>query len=381
MRYYDIKFNDPDGNLLQTFGQARQGASSTYTSFLGNATIPGALNIEFNIPQAPFAIPQQGSMLRIWGVGIDELANSNQLSPFIDADGNLQLNGIVISGGMQKGLPLAKPAQAGVLVDGSIFQPIGNWQGTQQYIEMVLLPAVGVTTGQPINIPWVCPANTPFQTALEQALAVFTTYKVNVVVSPQLKLNYDSTSVPYTSLSQFAAMILKLSKGFTGISTLGGGQYAGVMIRVIGKTITAYDNSAEYNTKNTSTNPLAIAFEDIIGQPTWIGPATVSVKTVLRADVQVGDFVTLPQTLSIPYVLSVPGSSVPGAPSRSSAAFQGNWIVITKRDFGNFRNPSADSWCSVMNMSTVLQPGAFISGINAAIPPGKVIVGQPTKAQ
>lgn len=364
MRYYDIKFTDPDGALIPDFGFARQGYPTTYTSFLNNATIPGALNIEFNIPQAPWATPQQGSWLRIWGVGIDELAASNKLSPFVQGN-DVRLNGVVISAGMKKGLPLAKPEQAGVIIQGSIFQPFGNWQGTNQYLEMVLLPAVGVTTGKQINIPFNYPKGTQLSDAIKQSLTTaLSSYTVRVFVSSQLVLPYDANA-SYQALSQFATMLLKLSSqpAFSGIATLGGGTYPGINVKVVGTTVTVYDGTIEYNDQNTHANPKAIAFEDMIGQPTWIGPASVSVKTVIRADVNVGDFITLPQTLSVPYVLSLPGASVPGAPSRSNAAFQGTWVVVNKRNFGNSRNPSADAWCSVFNISSVQQPNALISGV------------------
>lgn len=380
MRFYDIKFQDPDGALLQDFGLARQGFQTTYTSFLNGQTIPGALNIEFNIPQAPWAIPQQGSWLRIWGSGLDEASGINKLSPFMDGN-DIKLNGIVISAGMKAGLPLAKPEQAGVIVQGSIFQPFGNWQYTNQYIEMVLLPAVGITAGQQINIPFNYPKGTQVSDAIKQSLAgALPNYTIKVFVSPQLVLPYDANG-SYQALSQFATMLLKLSNqsAFAGITTLGGGKYAGINVKVIGNTVTVYDGTVEYNDQNTFADPKAIAYEDIIGQPMWIGPASVNFKTVLRADVNVGDFITLPQQLAVPYVLTAPGASVPGAPSRSNAAFQGKWVVVNKRSYANFRNANADSWCSVFNVSTVQQPGALISGINA-IPPGRVIVGQPVRA-
>lgn len=365
MRYYDIKFLDPDGQLLQDFGMARQGIKSTYTSFDNGATIPGALNVEFNIPQAPWATPQQGSWLRIWGVGIEELANSNKLAPVMQGN-DLKLCGIKIDAGMKEGLPLAKPAQAGTIVQGSIFQPFGNWQYTNQTLEMTLLPAVGVTAGQQIKIEWNAPKEQPLKGAIQKALeTALPNYNVRVRINEdKLKLPYDSVG-PYTSLSQFATMLLKLTNqsAFAGIPLIGGGKYAGVNIRVVGRTLTVYDGSVEYNDQNTFDSPKEIAFEDLIGQPTWIGPASINFKAVMRADINVGDFIKMPQTLAIPYVLSIPGASIPGAPSRNNSAFQGKWVVVTARHIGNFRNPTADSWCTVYNASSVTQPGALISGI------------------
>lgn len=363
MRYYDIRMTDPDGALLKQFGFAKFGHDTSYTSYLNGATLPGALNVEFSIPQAPYATPQQGSWLRIWGVGLDELANCNVLGPSGgNNNGDIRLCGITIQGGMKKGLPLAKPEQAGLLTDGSIFRPFGNWQMTDQWIEMILLPAVGVNVGQQINLPFNYPSGTSFEDAIRQSLAAgLPRYTVKINISPSLKLAHTAQGV-YKTLNQFSAMILKLSldQQFQGIKPVGGGQYGGVQFRIIGRTITVYDGTSNYGA-NSFSNPKKIAFEDIIGQPTWTGPNSINFKCVLRGDINVGDYVTLPTTLAVPYVLSTPGASVPGAPSRNSLTFKGSFVVINVRHVGNAQNSNADSWCTVYNASYVGNPGSLIA--------------------
>jgi hypothetical protein len=44
---------------------------------------------------------------------------------------------IQVFGGMSKGLPLANAVQSGLLMDGTIQQAWGNWQGTEQNINFV----------------------------------------------------------------------------------------------------------------------------------------------------------------------------------------------------------------------------------------------------
>lgn len=358
MRYYDIKMTDPDGNLLTKFGFAKAGFNSSYTSFINGKTISGALNIEANIPQGPYAMPQQGAWLRIWGVGLDELAASSALGP---PDG--KLCGITIRAGMQKGLPLANPAQIGTIADGSIFKPFGNWQMTDQTLEMILLPAVGTNNGQQVNIPFDYKAGTPLADAIKQSLSTgLPKYDVKVAIASNLKVSYPAPGI-YTNLTQFAAMILKMSQQqqFQGTATQGGGKYGGVQFRIVGRTITVYDGTADYG-GNTFANPKKIAFEDFIGQPTWIGPNSINFKCVLRGDINVGDYVTLPTTLAVPYVLTTPGAALPGAPSRNSLTFKGSFVIVNVRHYLNYRSPSADAWTTSYNASYVGSPGALIGG-------------------
>jgi hypothetical protein len=47
--------------------------------------------------------------------------------------------------------------------------------------------------------------------------------------------------------------------------------------------------------KTYQPSSIAIQFTDLIGQPTWIEPNTMQVKTVMRADLQVGSIITMPQ--------------------------------------------------------------------------------------
>lgn len=357
MRYYDIRMTDPDGNLLKQFGFAKSGFDTSYTSYLNGQTLPGALNVSFNIPQGPYATPKQGAWLQVWGVGIDELANTKVLGP----PGG-KLCGITIRAGMQKGLPLAKPSQAGLILDGSIFRPFGNWQMTVQTLEMVLLPAVGTNDGQQVNIPFNYPANTPLADAIKQSLATgLPKYTTKVAISPNLVLPF-STPGFYQNLNQFSAMLLKFSQQsqFQGITSLGGGTYGGVQVRIIGRTITVYDGTVDYG-NNSFSNPKVLSFEDFIGQPTWTGPNSINLKMVLRADINVGDYVKLPNTLQIPFVLSTPNASVPGAPSRDNLTFNGPFVVINVRHAANSRNPNADSWCTLYDCSYVGSSGSIIS--------------------
>ncbi len=116
MRSYDILITQPStGALVQRF---------TSRDASGRA-IPGALNIEWDIPVAPFATPMGAAWVRVWGVSLAQISQSSDLNGM-----NIQ-----VFGGMQKGLPLANPMQYGLLVQGQIFQAFGNWIDTNQTLQ------------------------------------------------------------------------------------------------------------------------------------------------------------------------------------------------------------------------------------------------------
>ena len=140
-RYYAITITNPKtGEVVRPRTLAKLNLPETYTSYVNGKTLPGALNVELNIPLYNYATPRQGAWIRVWGVSNAELAQANDLN---DME-------IVIKGGMQKGLPLAKPAQNGVLAQGKIFQAYGNLIGVDRTLDMIIMPSVGTQT-KPLN--------------------------------------------------------------------------------------------------------------------------------------------------------------------------------------------------------------------------------------
>src|SRR5262249_10576948 len=125
MRFYDVQIGDTASGLH-------------YTSHPRGPAFPpdpGALNIEMDI-QAVGKMPTYEAYLRIWGVGIDIIGQARNLNA---PPGGAGLP-ITVKGGMGKGLPLANPSQAGVLVKGTIFQAYGNWVGVNQTLDIKMIP-------------------------------------------------------------------------------------------------------------------------------------------------------------------------------------------------------------------------------------------------
>ena len=131
MRYYKIVITDPSsGNVITPPGFDGLLGGASYTSFVNGQSLPGAWNVELDIPVIGAATPQGSAGARIWGISRQEISQANDLNG----------KNISIFGGMQKGLPLANPAQSGLLVQGFIFQAFGNWIGTDMTLDFVINP-------------------------------------------------------------------------------------------------------------------------------------------------------------------------------------------------------------------------------------------------
>lgn len=341
MRYYKIKITK-DGKLIQPSSLKDAGVDdATFTSFVNNQNIPGALNVEMDFPITTFDSPWFASHLAVWGLSLKEIAQSFDLN---NCD-------IQVEAGFKKGLPLATSAAkyAGIILQGTIFSAYGNWIGTSQKIDMVLMPPIG-TKASPINIQFSAEPNKPIANAVEQALkAAFKDkgYDVKVAISDELVFSYPQSG-GYSSLPAFSKALLQMTtaKQFAGIKTKSGSKYEGAKITIRGKTVIVFDGTQDYG-NFTADNPAKIAFQDIIGQPTWIDPATMNFKTVMRADLSVGDFIQMPEKLGAPYVVLAPGAAIPGVPAeniRNKIHFQGKYLISGVHHFGNFRQPDAASW-------------------------------------
>ena len=335
MRYYRIDITRQDGSSFQF----KSLGSLPLTSLLPSGpqspaqgiTNPAALNIELDIAAYNYSDPDVNSWVRIWGLGLQDLGSASDLNG---------LN-IAIYGGMAKGLPLANPQQAGLLVKGQVYQAFGNWIGTEQTVDMMLQPG-GPSSGSsssPQNFPFTMPVGTPMATAIKNTLGIaLPNLSVVTNINANLVLNYDQTG-HYQSLAQFADFIRALSQGIIG------GDYPGVTIAVNGGTVNVFDNTP-------GTQPVRkIAFQDMIGQPTWVGPQTISVKLVMRSDIHVGDQINLP-----PSLVTTAAAALTRFQDRTT--FTGNFQVQQVHHYGCFRQPSADAWNTTIQAFPVMTSGS-----------------------
>lgn len=322
MRYYSIVLTNANtGALIRPPSLAALNLPASYTSFVNNQSIPGALQVELDLPTSVYAQPMKGSLVRIWGISLQEISQA------------MDLNGqnIAIYGGMQKGLPLANPAQSGLLVQGSILQAFGNWVETSQTLDLILQPPLGLNSA-PANISFSWPKNTSMQSAIVNALKVaFPKFTVSANISTNLTQSATEVGF-YATLEQFSAYVSQRS-----IALMKNANYSGVQISVSGSTILVFDNT-------TTANPRQIQFQDLIGQPTWIDPSTVQAKLVMRADLKIGDVIQFPQA-----VTTTTAESNAALATNQKLTFQGKFQINMIRHVGNFRQPDANSWNTTIN--------------------------------
>lgn len=334
MRYYNIIIKNPSGGRVwRPTGFEGLGGDSSFTSFLNNQTLPGAWQIELDIPTAPFALPMGGARVQVWGVALQDIAQAVNLSGY----------DISVGLGMSRGLPLATSAfddgQRGVVVQGTIFQAFGNWVGTDMTLDLVLAPPLGPVDkrGTVANLSFDWTAGQKMSEALETTLSTaFPTYDREIKISDRLVLNYDYPSFQGT-MGLLNQQLLDRSK-----SIIKDEGYLGVLINVTGKTIRVTDGS----TRDGKVK--AIRFQDLIGQPTWIEFNVVQLKCVMRGDLAVGDYITMPPASG--------GTQIPQTNTAQSFAmfrqqsdFQGQFFVREVRHVGSYRAPSADAWCTTIN--------------------------------
>jgi hypothetical protein len=121
--------------------------------------------------------------------------------------------------------------------------------------------------------------------------------------------------------------------------------YQGAQITMDGNTINVTDKP------NTAVKQ--IAFNGLIGQPTWIEPLTIAFKCAMRADITIGDRVMMPKTLT---------NNTQQAQSsliNQKAAQQGAFIVTSVHHIGSFRQLDAYSWVTEFSaVATNVQPAS-----------------------
>jgi hypothetical protein len=281
------------------------------------------------------ATSQGFSTVTIFGVSIQEIMQANDLKG----------KNISISGGMQKGLPLANPAQAGVLVTGVINQAFGNWEGTNMSLDLVVAPGPAMMSSNntggpgslkaPKNLTLNWPGGQPLGPALQSCLQTgFPGYTVNVNVSPNLvRPSGDNIGGIFPTIGNLCESVRGMSTSI--VKTTG---YAGVSMVMNGSTIEVFDGTAQQN-----GNPIQIAFTDLIGNPTWIQSPNISVKVVMRAQgLKVGAKFMLPPTVV---------NNTADANSNlinQRATFQGGFSIVSLRHVGRYRNPAGDGWVTVI---------------------------------
>jgi hypothetical protein len=321
MRYYRISIQDTKTGKAPP--PSADGIPFSWTSYANGRTNPAAQDIEIDIQSAAYSLPTGGSFVKIYGVSLQQIAQAS----------NLNGMSITVEAGMQKGLPLANPQQIGVLARGSIFPAFGNWIGTEQSIDLILSPPLG-SINAPANIVHNWKSGTPLSNAISSTLfSAFPGFKTNINISPSLVLPATDPGY-YQTIEQYAQYLNIVSKSIKGSKT-----YPGVLIGVDGTTIKVSDGT------NQAAKTWQLQFQDMIGQPTWLGLNVIQVTCVMRGDIKLFDQVKLPAQ----FVGTTTAQSA--SQFRQNSAFKGTFFARYIRHVGRFRQADAQAWVTTLELA------------------------------
>lgn len=338
MRYYEITITQSEANLAAGANAFPPITFSTLDSAGKNNT--SALKIDLDVFQTWFHQPAQLGYLRVYGVSYETLKQG----------ANLSNTNISIKVGMSKGLPFANPAQQGLVINGTIFQAFGNWQGNMVTLDLVIVNQVADITKKP-NLSFVWEKGVPLQTAITQTLqnaygtvnssGARTPASVYGQLSP--KLIYTETQpYTYTSLESFSLAMNRLSK-----QIIANDQYMGASITSVNGGFLLDDGTAP------ATETINVDYQDLVGNLTWLDLYTVQAKLVMRGKIDIGNYVKFP-------ALS-PATSTANSFSqlRRNVSFNGVFRINKIRHVGSSRQADANSWVTIIDCTI---PDAITAG-------------------
>jgi hypothetical protein len=345
VRYYSLRILNPStGKLYQPPGFEGLLGNQSYGSFVNGKTLPGAWDIIFDIPIVGLAATTWNATIQIWGISLAEISQANNFG--LTAGGKPGFN-ISMFVGMQKGLPLANPKQAGLIFSGSIVQAFGNWINVDMTLDIVAAPVLS-SASQPggigtlknpknITLNW---QGQPLSQALPATMTTaFPGVKTNIAISSDIVAPTGAQlGGAYPTLEQLGQYLRQVSQD--QIKTPG---YAGV------STWVGSDGSINIsdNTQNSNSQVKQIEFTDLIGQPTWIESPFMQFKTVMRSDLNILDKIKMP-----PAIVTTTAASQSSL-ANQRANFQGEFLISSIRHVGAFRNPSADAWVTIVDAAPV----------------------------
>ena len=309
----------PNGKVVTSFN----GATTSTVTTSGGKSDPGALQVEFDVLASFMGIPGGevgASTISIHGIPLSDLQQAQ----------NWFQSSITVRGGMQAGLPLAVPSQAGLLIQGTIWQSFGNWIGDDMNLNFVVVPSLYTSAG-PGNFTFKWLPGQQLSTAIQNTLQV-----VYPSSRWQIRMSIGTTYATAQPIANVSTTLTDFAQFISGLPATQGN----VNIWAYGNTISISDGSQ-------TQKPVPISFTDLIGQPKWVSQNVMQFMTAMRADVQVGTTIKMPQGL--PNAPGTVTTTAAAAPSqlKYKTAFQGVFTVQAVRHVGNFRDPDGSSWASI----------------------------------
>lgn len=336
MRYYRIELTDKGGEPIRDANGHKIFPLYTIPEKSGENPISSPLQVMFDINTFGLDNAAQGSIVTIYGLPLSMLRQAV----------NLQGSVITIYAGFSKGLPLANPDQKGIILKGWVWNAYGNWQDINQTLNLEVKPLhYQDDKGNPLNIDMDGKKGEKLSDVIMRTLKrTYPKEKITVNIHQNLVLQEDWPA-PFRSLGQMALALRNITVGMKG-----GLRYSGVRVVAQKGQINVFDSSTE-------PEPIGFYAQDIIGQPTWVGGEkfpTISVKTPMRSDINVGNRVTLPMNvISGPLSILSVGSQMAKISETDRLNFSGTYIVQSMRHVGDFYNPSGDAWVTILEMAAI----------------------------
>jgi len=325
MRYYNLTIVDinPDGTGT---GATLAQYTSTSNGSLNGANNGAALKIEFDVPVASYNSPMGGTYIKVWGINFAD----------ISATKNWTNKQVQFSAGQTAGLPLSNPNQSGLIFVGSVLQAFGNWQGTQLSLD-ILVYAGGGTPNKPLNLSWNWLKGQTMESALTQVLTLVFGKSPTINISPNLVFTEDQPGF-YIDLNALGKYVYAQS-----LKIINNPAYNGVQIVNNQGNVAVFDNSS------TATQSTQLSLNDFVSQPTWIQLNEMQMDLVLRNDLQVGAYLTLP-----PYTNPI-NTSQSYSVYRNDSAFDSTKPLQIQRirHLGNSRQLDGNSWKTVVNCTYI----------------------------
>lgn len=294
----------------------------------------GALNVVFNITLSYLHESSLGaSFVEIQGVPLSLLNQAN----------NLMGKYVRILGGMTKGYVVEKDTY-GVLLEGIITEPYGNWAGTNQSLSFFLGPT-RVVMNPDITVSWK--KGQKLSDAIRLALAnQFKNAKIEMDITNDQQCLLDQGAV-YHGLINFANAINMMQR--TGKND------KPIVIYESGGTIYVTDNTDDRFGKR-----IQLKAADLIGQPVWSDNSNITVELLMRSDIYVNDIINFPKEAHYFGLIKPADHGSPfnfnrgiNANQKNNVIFQGDFLVTSIQHIGNYKSPASNEWITFLTLASL----------------------------
>ena len=308
MRYYEIVINPIGAGAFEPI---------IYSTLGGFGDNYSALQVDLDIYQTQSHQPSPLGSINIYGVPFEDLNSSaNLVGAFVE-----------VYLGMTPGYDIVTP-RIGLAVKGTVLQSFGNWQGNNVCLSLIITMA-NINPANDINLTFNWKPGQPLDEAVTLTLQnAYNGVPVTGNYSPDLVFT-EVQSAWFPNLQSFSEWLNTISRSIN------------LDPAYLGATIIPTSTGFNLLDGTTSSEVTLINYTDLIGNITWINQATISVKVVMRPDLEVGQYITFP--LYAPIV-----NTTSFSPNRNSVAFQGIFSISQIRHQGSSRQTDANSWVTVI---------------------------------